>query len=113
VAGDSAIFLVKETGERTVVGFRDWQSSLDALYWTGANVLVFQARSELDALIAEHQCRTLAIDMTSVEPFPSAFLALLISLTKEGVRIELLNPSEIVREGLRITKLDTFFAIRD
>jgi hypothetical protein len=113
VAGDSAIFVVKETGERTVVGFRDWQSSLDFLYWTGANVLVFQARSELEALIVEHQCQTLAIDMTSVEPFPSAFLALLISLSKDGVQIELLTPSAIVHEGLAITKLDTFFTIRD
>ena len=111
--GDSAIFVVKETGERTVVGFHDWQYSLDALYWTGANVLVFRARSELEELIAEHHCQTLAIDMTSVEPFPSAFLALLISLSKEGVQIELLNPSAIVREGLEITKLDTFFTIRD
>ena len=113
VAGDAAIFVVKETGERTVVGFRDWRSSLDALYWSGANVLTFQARSELESLVSRHQCRTLAIDMASVEPFPSSFLALLISLSKEGVQIELIGPSAVVREGLGITKLDSFFTIRD
>jgi len=113
VVGDSAIFVVNSTGDRTVVAFRDWHSCLDALHWTGANVLVFQARTELEALVAEHQCHTLAIDMTSVEPFPSAFLALLISLSKDGVQVELLSPSAIVREGLAITKLDTFFTIRE
>jgi hypothetical protein len=113
VAGDSAIFVVKETGERTVVGFRDWQSSIDALYWSGVNALALKARNELEALIAEQQCKTLAIDMAAVEPLPSSFLALLISLSKNGVQIELLNPTAVVREGLGITKLDQFFTIRD
>ena len=74
---------------------------------------ICQARSELDALVGEHQCKTLAIDMASVKSLPTSFLSLLTSLSKQGVQIELLHPLRVVRESLELTKLDRFFTIRD
>jgi hypothetical protein len=113
VASDQPIFVVEETGDRTVVSFRDWQSSMDALYWSGADVLVFKARTELEGLIDAHQAQTLVVDMSSVNPLPSSLLGLLISLSKNGVQVELLRPSPTVREALAVTKLDQFFTIQE
>jgi anti-anti-sigma factor len=110
---DAFIFVVEKTGERIVVGFHDWGTSAEAFYRSGAEGVVSAVRNQLESLIARHECKVLAIDMTPVDPMPSAFLGLLISLRKGGMKIELLHPSGTVRESLDTTKLLRFFTIRD
>jgi anti-anti-sigma factor len=113
MASEVAIFVVEQAGERTVVRLHDWQTSMKMFYWPSADSFAARVRSQLDELISEQHCRTLAINMSSVNLMPSAFLGVLISLCKGGVQIELLHPSPSVREALHVTKLDQFFVVRD
>jgi anti-anti-sigma factor len=110
---DTAIFKVEETGERTVVAFRDWRSSLEVYYESGGDVFISQARQQIDRLRSEHQCQTLAIDLTSVVFMPSWLVGLLVSLQKSGLHIELLRPSDSIREMLQTTKLNRLFEVKD
>lgn len=113
MASDLAIFDVAQTGERTVVRLHDWRTSMEMFYWPSADNFANTVRSQLDELIREQQCRTLAVDMSSVSLLPSSFLGVLIAMCKRGVQVELLRPSPTVREALQVTKLDHFFAVRD
>ena len=113
MTSDLAIFDVEQRGDRTVVSLHDWQSSMEMFYWPSADSFASKIRSQLDELISEQQCRTLAINMSSVTLLPSSFLGVLIALCKGGVRVELVHPSPTVREALQVTKLDQFFVVRD
>ena len=113
MASDLAIFDVEETGERTVVRLHDWRASMEMFYWPSADNLTSRVRSQLDELVNEQHCTTLALDMSSVSLLPSSLLGVLIAICKRGVRVELLRPSPTVREALKVTKLDHFFAVRD
>jgi anti-sigma B factor antagonist len=96
---------VYEIGELTVVGFsgRDIPDE----------VCIAGYRDQLLALLGEHPVRTLAFDLTGVKLIPSGMLGLLTSLRRRVDQIELYNPSEDIREVLRITNLDTLFTIKD
>jgi len=113
MASDLAIFDVEQTGERTVVRLHDWRTSMEMFYWPSADNFACTVRSQLDEVIREQQCTTLAVDMSSVSLLPSSFLGVLIAMCKKGVHVELLRPSPTVREALQVTKLDHFFAVRD
>jgi anti-anti-sigma factor len=90
---------VYEAGELTVIGFGG-RAVLDRLSLS-------ECREELIRLIDEHQCRTLAIDLTGVRLIPSGMLGLLCSIRQQGIGVHLYNPSQDVREVLEITKLDS------
>jgi anti-sigma B factor antagonist len=96
---------VYEIGELTVVGFsgRDIPDE----------VCIAGYREQLLALLGEYPVRTLAFDLTGVKLIPSGMLGLLTSLRRRVDQIELYNPSEDIREVLRITNLDTLFTIKD
>jgi anti-anti-sigma regulatory factor len=64
-------------------------------------------------LIAEHNCKVLAFDLTGVQLIPSGMLGVLSSLRQRVERIELYNPSADVLDVLRITKFDQLFAIKE
>jgi anti-anti-sigma factor len=110
---DTAIFRVDETGERTVVAFRDWRSSLEVYYESGGDLFISQAREQIEALRKEHQCKVLVVDLTSVVFMPSWLVGLLVSQQKNGLSIELLHPSNSIREMLHTTKLNRLFVVRD
>jgi anti-anti-sigma regulatory factor len=113
MAEESKIFVVEQAGERTVVSFPDWQSSFGHLHGPEVETSVATIWDQLEDLVSQHQCKTLAIDTSSVGFLPSSFLAMLIGLFKNGVSIELLRPSPAVREILRSTKLDELFTVLD
>ena len=104
--------MVEESGERTVVGFRDWQSSFGVYCGLTVDALAFEARHQLEGLVGQHQCTALAIDMSPVGYLPSSLLGVFIGLFKGGVQVELLHPSPSIRESLEVTKLDRFFTVR-
>jgi anti-anti-sigma factor len=89
---------VYEAGELTVVGFGG-REILDRLS-------LGECREELMQLIREHECKTLAIDLTKVRLIPSGLLGMLCSIRRQGVAVHLYNASQDVREVLEITKLD-------
>jgi anti-anti-sigma factor len=113
VTDTSSIFTVAETGERTVVAFRDWRSSLEGYYESGGDVFITEARREIERLKSEHECKLLVIDLTSVVFMPSWLVGLLVSLRKGGLQIELLHPSASIRDMLETTKLNRFLVVRD
>jgi hypothetical protein len=112
VTDDSAIFTVEEAGERTVVAFRDWQAARKGFY-SCSDIFVSEALDQLQNLVSQYQCKTLAVNMVAVDSLPSSFLGLLVSLAKGELQIELLHPSARVRQTLAITRLERFFTIRD
>ena len=113
-AGDSALKMselkdpnvlkVYQTGELTVVGFGG-QDVPD-------EVCIAAYRDQLFQLIEEHQCKVLAFDLTGVTLVPSGMLGVLMSLRNRVGRVELYNPSDDVREVLRMTRLETLFEIK-
>lgn len=96
---------VYEAGELTVVGFGR-KDVLD-------HVNVAQCRDELAQIIQDHQCQTLAFDLTGVKLIPSGMLGLLASLHRLGVTVLLCNPSEDIKEILQITHLDQFVDVHE
>ena len=102
---DAAVLSVYQTGELTVVGFggRDVPDE----------VCIAGYRQQLLELIAQHQCKVLAFDLTGVQLIPSGMLGVLSSLRQRVGRIELYNPSADVMDVLRITKFDQLFEIKE
>jgi anti-sigma B factor antagonist len=96
---------VYEAGELTVIGFGS-REILDRMS-------LGECREELIRLIEEHQCSTLAFDLTGVRLIPSGLLGLLCSFRQQGIEVHLYNPSQDVREVLEITKLDTLLEMHE
>lgn len=101
----SGLLKVYEAGKVTVVGF----SGVEVPY----EVCVAGYREQLEKLIDEHHCETLAFDLTGVKLVPSGMLGLLLSLRKKGVQIDLFNASEPLREALEVTHLLPLFNLRE
>ncbi|HUG92330.1 MAG TPA: STAS domain-containing protein [Planctomycetaceae bacterium] len=105
MAAGKGLFEVYQAGELTVLGFG------------GRDVLddynVAQCRDEISQLVRQHQCKTLALDLTGVTLIPSGLLGLLASLKRLGIDVHVFNPSDDVREVLEITKLKAFMEIHD
>lgn len=102
---DPAVLKVYQTGELTVVGFggRDVPDE----------VCIAGYRAQLFDLIAQNQCKVLAFDLTGVQLVPSGMLGVLSSIRQRVERVELYNPSQDVREVLRLTRLDSLFDIKE
>lgn len=96
---------VYEAGELTVVGFGG-REVLDRLSLT-------DCRDELLGLIRDHECKSLAFDLTGVRLIPSGMLGMLCSIVRQGVDVHLYNASDDVREVLEITKLDSLFEMHE
>lgn len=102
---DPAVLKIYQTGELTVVGFggRDVPDE----------VCIAAYRTQLLDLIAKHDCKVLAFDLTGVQLVPSGMLGVLSSIRQRVGRVELYNPSPDVMEVLRITKFDQLFEIKE
>jgi anti-anti-sigma factor len=57
------------------------------------------------------QARNLVLDLTRVDVIDAAGIGALVSLQAAGIYLKLLNPTEQVREVLRLTRLDSIFEI--
>ena len=57
--------------------------------------------------------RNVTLDLTRVEAIDAAGIGCLVSLQASGIYLTLLNPTEQVREVLRVTQLESIFEIRD
>ena len=55
--------------------------------------------------------RNVILDLTQVETIDAAGIGALISLQAAGIYLKIMNPTEQVRETLRITKVDSIFEI--
>jgi hypothetical protein len=101
---DASVFTVKQTAERTIAAFRDWSLVRKRFYYLD-EAFVADVKSEIEKISAMHRCKVITIDMANVDVVPSMFLAVLVSLSTGGLRIELLNASESLTELLEITRL--------
>ena len=94
---------IVRNGEVTVVGFGG-RELLD-------QVNLAACRDQIMELVKRNQTKTLAFEMTGVRLIPSGMLGLLASLRDTVEKIQILNPSDDVREALEITKLNQIFEV--
>jgi anti-anti-sigma factor len=57
--------------------------------------------------------RNVTLDLAGVDAIDAAGIGCLVSLQASGIYLKLLNPTDQVREVLRVTQLDSIFEIRD
>ena len=57
--------------------------------------------------------RNVTLDLTGVDAIDAAGIGSLISLLASGIYLTLLNPTEQVREVLKVTELESIFEIRE
>ena len=105
MANEFATLEVSQNGDITVIRFGD-REVLDQI-----NLAV--CRDQIIDIVKRNQTKTLAFEMTGVRLIPSGMLGLLASLRGTVAKIQILNPSEDVREVLEITKLNQIFEVRD
>jgi anti-anti-sigma regulatory factor len=108
---DAAYFDVRENGERTVVAFRDWGSLRKRLSYL-EETCVADITREIQRICEDNHCKLLAIDLADVNVMPSSLLAVLVSLSANGLQVELVRPSKSLVELLEIAKLNHVFAVR-
>jgi anti-sigma B factor antagonist len=103
-SNDPGVLRVYQTGELTIVGFggRDVPSEVCIAFY----------REELFKMVDKFHCKVLGVDLTGVTLIPSGMLGVLTSLRKKVERIELYNPSDDVREVLRMSRLEQLFEIK-
>ena len=102
--GEPVVLKIYQTGELTVVGFAG-QDVPDEVCLAGY-------REQMNRLIDDHQVKVMALDLSGVKMIPSGMLGLLVSIRKRVDRVELYNPSDDVREVLRMTNLEKLFDIK-
>lgn len=84
--------------------------------WSGVEEIDFDPadfQQEAADLVTGAGAQTLAIDLTRLEWFPPGLLGGLPALAKQGVRVLLFNPTEDVRELLRVARLDGALGVHD
>ena len=101
---DPGVLQVYQTGPLTVVGFAGKD--------VPDEVCIAGYRDQMNKLIEEHRREVMAVDLSGVKLVPSGMLGLLTSIRKKVQRVELYNPSDDVREVLRITNLEKLFEIK-
>ena len=57
--------------------------------------------------------RNVTLDLTGVDAIDAAGIGSLVSLQASGIYLTLLNPTDQVREVLRVTQIDSIFEIHD
>jgi anti-anti-sigma factor len=60
---------------------------------------------------AQQESRNLILDLTQVDAIDTAGIGALVALQGAGVYLKLMNPTEQVREVLKVAKLDSIFEI--
>ena len=62
-------------------------------------------------LAAQQESRNLILDLTQVDAIDAAGIGALVALQGAGVYLKLMNPTEEVRDVLKVAKLDSIFEI--
>jgi len=101
-AGSQALELY-QTGPLTVIGFYG-RPVLEG-------ITPLDCRNELEKIITDHRCQTIAFDLSGMKLLPPGMLGLFASVKKTGVDILLYNSGREVREVLEVTKLDTMLEL--
>ncbi|MDC0274004.1 MAG: STAS domain-containing protein [Planctomycetaceae bacterium] len=101
-SGSKALELY-QAGPLTVIGFYGRQIL--------EGITPLDCRTELENIISDYHCRTIAFDLTGMRLLPSGMLGLFASVKKTGVDILLYNAGRDVREVLEVTKLDTMLEL--
>ena len=57
--------------------------------------------------------RNVTLDLTGVDAIDAAGIGSLVSLQASGIYLTLLNPTEQIREVLKVTQLESIFEIRE
>lgn len=104
MANEFATLEVSQNGDATVIRFGE-REVLNQI-----NIAV--CREQITEIVKQHQTKTLAFEMTGVRFIPSGMLGLLASLRDLVPTIQILNPSDDVRDVLEITKLNQIFDVR-
>ncbi len=105
MANEFATLELVQNGETTIVSFGGCEV-LD-------QINIAACREQITEIVKRNQTKTLAFEMTGVRFIPSGMLGLLASLRDMVTKIQILNPSEDVREVLEITKLNQIFEVRE
>jgi len=63
--------------------------------------------------VVQHHGRTVALDLSLVEAIDAAGIGALVSLQAAGIYLKLVNPPAVVKDVLRVTKLDSVFEISE
>lgn len=105
MANEFATLELVQNGETTIVSFGGCEV-LD-------QINLAACREQITEIVKRNQTKTLAFEMTGVRFIPSGMLGLLASLRDIVAKIQILNPSEDVREVLEITKLNQIFEVRE
>ena len=104
---DDGVLKVYSAGETSVLGFdgHDVPSEFNAAHY----------RAAIADLLVSNDSSVVAFDLDGVKLVPSGMLGLLVSLRKiDGVKsVQVFNPSEDVREVLRLTHLDTMIEVHE
>lgn len=95
------VLLVYDVGESTLVGFKDTEVVDDQQ--------LESFRESLKQLLQENDCKTLVLDLSGVKIVSSGTLGYLFSLNRQGIEVQIYNPSKDLREVLEITKLGQVF----
>jgi anti-anti-sigma factor len=66
----------------------------------------------LCAAVGQHR-RNITLDLTGVDAIDAAGIGSLVSLQASGIYLKLVNPTEQVREVLRVTQLESVFEISE
>lgn len=105
---EDGLLKVYSVGGTTVLGFagQDIPSEFN----------VAHHRAAISDLLKMHESSVVAFDLTGVNLVPSGMLGLLVSLRNlDGINptVQVFNPSEDVREVLRISRLDTLIEVHE
>ena len=100
-----SVLEVYKAGPVTVVGF----GGRDVLDDTN----VAACRDQMLALIDEHKCTHMHVDLTGVRLVPSGLLGLLATIRRKDIEVHLYNPSPDVREVLAVTNLNQLMPVHD
>jgi hypothetical protein len=92
------VLKVYEAGTHTIVGFsrNGVQRRTDVPRW----------HHELVKLIDQYKCELLTFDLTGVKKLSNGMLDLLFALGQRGVQVRIYNPSTLVRDVLKVTRLN-------
>ena len=66
----------------------------------------------LCAAVGQHR-RDVILDLTGVDAIDAAGIGSLVSLQASGIYLKLVNPTDQVREVLRVTQLESIFEISE
>lgn len=100
-----ALLEVKQVGDRTVIDFGG-RDVLD-------QINIAACRDQIADVVKQNASKLLAFNLSGIKLIPSGMLGLLASLREMGVRVQLFDPSDDVREALEITKLNQIFEVHE